>query len=113
MGVITKSALERRKKRFREKIEKIKTDTTNSEKGQRRTDSCFEFVVIENCGMITASCPNELNDNLDEMSCTDIRDSETLKNSVTPSTRNARKRHRRQSVVAKMNKAIRRRTRGR
>ena len=113
MDIITKSALEQRKKRLREKIEETKTKAVNSERVQRRADSCFDFVVPENGGVVTASFPGELDNNHDETTCTELPDSETLKNSDATSTRHERKRRRRPSVVAKMNKAIHRRTRGR
>ena len=46
IDIITKRVLDRMEKRLQEKIE-IKTNATNSEKQQRRTDRCIEFVSMK------------------------------------------------------------------
>ena len=88
--IITKSALDGRKKRLLEKNEEIKTKTVNSERVQRSADSCFDFIVTENGGVVTASFPRELDNNHDETTCTELPDSETLKNSDSMKTHHER-----------------------
>ena len=113
MNVITKGALDRRKMRLREKIEEIKSKSSSRGDEQRRTKQSNDFVDIETESELTASCQNELDAGLDEMACTEIPVSGTRKNGDGTSSRHARRQRRRPSVVAKMNKAIHRRARGR
>ena len=47
MDIITKSALERRKQRPREKIEEIKKKAVNSQRVQRMADKCLGFAGIK------------------------------------------------------------------
>ena len=113
MNVITKGALERRKMRLREMIKELKSKSLNRDDEQRRANQSVDFVVMETESEITTSCQNELDEGLDEMTCTEIPVSGTRQNGDGTSSRHARKQRRRPSVVAKMNKAIHRRTRGR
>ena len=109
MSIITKSALERRKKRLNEKIEKLKSKSLNSDRGEMSPCRCIDKPDDETGDEPVVSCQNELDVRLDAMRGVELAENETHDNCEVTLPCKARKQRRRSSVVAKMNKAIHRR----
>ena len=99
MNIITKSALERRKRRLQEKIEKIKSKSPNSDRGEMSPRRCLDIPDDETGDEPAVSCQNELYVRLDAMSGVELVENDTHDNGDVAPPYNARKRRRRSSSL--------------